>query len=44
MPGRDCQILGLDIRGGKGAYWCNFGLAPDWVTHLLDVLDRLGNQ
>ena len=36
--------LGPDVRGGKGAYWCNFGLAPDWVTHLLSVLDRLGNQ
>jgi len=36
--------LGPGIRGGKGAYWCSFGQAPDWVTRLLDVLDRLSDQ
>jgi len=35
--------LGPGIRGGKGAYWCSFGLAPDWVPRLLEVLDRLSN-
>jgi transcription-repair coupling factor (superfamily II helicase) len=33
--------LGPGIRGGKAAYWCNFGAHGDWMPRLLEVLDRL---
>jgi transcription-repair coupling factor (superfamily II helicase) len=33
--------LAPGVRGGKGAYWCNFASHPDWTTRLLEVLDRL---
>jgi transcription-repair coupling factor (superfamily II helicase) len=35
--------LAPDIRGGKGAYWCNFGSQPDWIDRLLTVLDGLAH-
>ena len=30
--------LGPGIRGGKGAYWCNFGKEANWQNRLLEVL------
>ena len=33
--------LTKEIRGGKGAYWCMFGKAPDWKEKLLETLDLL---
>ena len=33
--------LGSNIRGGRGAYWCNFGKDPDWKGRLLEVLSML---
>ena len=33
--------LGEKVRGGRGAWWCNFGKDPDWMTRLLDVLGIL---
>ncbi|HEY6072498.1 MAG TPA: TRCF domain-containing protein, partial [Anaerolineales bacterium] len=33
--------LGPNVRGGKGAYWCNFGKEPDWKDRLLEVLSML---
>jgi len=33
--------LNHDVRGGKGAYWCNFGKDPDWKERLLETLNLL---
>jgi transcription-repair coupling factor (superfamily II helicase) len=33
--------LNHDVRGGKGAYWCNFGKDPDWKDKLLETLNLL---
>jgi transcription-repair coupling factor (superfamily II helicase) len=33
--------LNHDVRGGKGAYWCNFGKDPDWKEGLLETLNLL---
>ena len=33
--------INRDIRGGKGAYRCNFGKDPDWKNRLLETLDLL---
>jgi transcription-repair coupling factor (superfamily II helicase) len=33
--------IGPGVRGGKNAYWCNFGKDGDWQEKLLQVLDRL---
>jgi len=33
--------LGREVRGGKNAYWCNFGKEPDWPNRLLEVLSAL---
>jgi transcription-repair coupling factor (superfamily II helicase) len=35
------QDLGSGIRGGKSAYWCQFGKEPDWQARLVDVLGKL---
>jgi transcription-repair coupling factor (superfamily II helicase) len=35
--------LGPGIRGGKNAYWCQFGEETDWRGRLLEVLARLGS-
>ena len=34
--------MGPGIRGGKNAYWCQFGEDADWQVRLLEVLERLG--
>jgi len=36
--------LGPDVRGGKHAYWCTFGKAPDWQERLLETLDTLKKE
>lgn len=33
--------LNGDVRGGKGAYWCNYGKDPNWKERLLETLDLL---
>ncbi|MBI4730621.1 MAG: hypothetical protein HY781_00515 [Chloroflexi bacterium] len=33
--------LGPGVRGGKNAYWCMFGKAPDWQEKLLETLEKL---
>ncbi len=33
--------LGRDVRGGRNAYWCNFGRESDWPNRLLEVLSML---
>lgn len=33
--------LGEKVRGGRGAWWCNFGRDPDWMTRLLAVFSDL---
>ncbi len=33
--------LGENVRGGRGAWWCNFGKSPDWMNRLLEVLSIL---
>ncbi len=33
--------LNNDVRGGKGAYWCNFGRDADWKERLLETLELL---
>jgi transcription-repair coupling factor (superfamily II helicase) len=41
---RRLSDLGPDIRGGKGAYWCAFGKAPDWMPRLLETLDLINHK
>jgi len=40
---RHLPDLGPGIRGGKNAYWCQFGEETDWQGRLLEVLARLGS-
>jgi transcription-repair coupling factor (superfamily II helicase) len=35
--------LGPDVRGGKNAYWLNFGREPDWPVRLLGVLEKIND-
>jgi transcription-repair coupling factor (superfamily II helicase) len=39
--GKRLPDLGRDVRGGKSAYWCTFGIDPDWQKRLLDVLENI---
>lgn len=36
--------LGSGIRGGRNAYWCNFGRENGWEEKLLDVLALLNSN
>jgi transcription-repair coupling factor (superfamily II helicase) len=38
---RRLRDLGPDVRGGRDAYWCNFGKDADWQERLLEVLALL---
>jgi transcription-repair coupling factor (superfamily II helicase) len=38
---RRLRDLSPDVRGGRDAYWCNFGKDADWQERLLEVLALL---
>jgi transcription-repair coupling factor (superfamily II helicase) len=44
MAQRMLSDLGVGVRGGKNAYWCNFLKDDDWQERLLEVLDRLNKR
>ncbi len=44
MAQRMLSDLGVGVRGGKNAYWCNFLKEDDWQERLLEVLDRLNKR
>jgi transcription-repair coupling factor (superfamily II helicase) len=40
-PIKSLRDLGPKVRGGKNAYWCNFGREADWQEKLLETLSLL---
>ncbi len=44
MTKRMLSDLGVGVRGGKNAYWCNFLKDVDWQERLLELLDRLNKR